>query len=224
MPKLINLLNENKMTLMVALPKNDKAMAEAAIAGGVDALQLHINTSYFKTFYEEKDDLVKIVKDSVIPVGIVPGQEVHADEDEMEEIKKLGFDFFNIDANIVPPFMVKLKGISRVLALNSKYTLDTLMQSLVKKPEAIDAAIVPAAGKGKHLIVGDLQHYISVVLSAGVPVIVPTQRQIRPSEVAIISDTGAKGLMLTSIVTGDTPSKVEKTVREFRAAVDDLGD
>lgn len=224
MPKLISLLNENKMTLMVALPKNDPEMAEAVVAGGADALQLHINLLYYKTFYEEKENLEKIVKDSVIPVGIVPGQTVHADEDEMKEIKKLGFDFFNIDADIIPPFMVELKGISRILALNNKYTLDTLMQSLNKKPDAIDAAIVPAAGKGKNLIVGDLQHYISIVLSSGIPVIIPTQRQIRPSEVAIISDTGAKGLILTSMVLGDNPNKVEKRVREFRAAVDDLGE
>lgn len=224
MPKLISLLNENKMTLMVALPKNDPEMAEAAIAGGADALQLHINLSYYKTFYEEKENLEKIVKDSVIPVGIVPGQAVHADEDEMKEIKKLGFDFFNIDADFVPPFMVELKGISRILALNSKYTLDTLMQSLAKKPEAIDVAIVPAAGKGRNLIIGDLQHYISIVLSSGIPVIIPTQRQIRPSEVAIISDTGAKGLILTSMVLGDVPEKIEKTVKEFRAAIDDLGE
>ena len=209
---------------MVALPKNDPEMAEAAVSGGADALQLHINMSYFKTFYEEKENLGKIVKDSVIPVGIAPGQEVHADKDEMEEIERLGFDFFNIDAGLVPPFMVELKGMSRILALNNKYTLDTLMQSLSKKPDVIDAAIVPAAGRGKHLIVGDLQHYISIVLSSGIPVIIPTQRQIKTSEVAILSDTGAKGLMLTSMVLGDTPDKIEKRVMEFRRAIDDLGD
>jgi hypothetical protein len=54
-------------------------------------------------------------------------------------------------------------------------------------------------------------------------VIVPTQRSIRTSEVAIIADTGAKGLMLTPVVTGTIPKHVEKAVREYRIAVDDLG-
>jgi phosphoribosylanthranilate isomerase len=211
------------MTLIVALPENDPEMAEAAVRGGADTLQLHINISHFKTFYEEKKNLKEIMENTVIPVGIVPGLDVTADKDEMDEMKKMGFDFFNIDLEKVPPFMMKLKGISKVLALNDQHTLDKLMAS-DHKADALDAAIIPASGKGKNLVVGDLQNYISIILSAGIPVIIPTQRNIRPSEVAIISDTGAKGLLLTSVVTGSSAKDIEKVVKEYRMAVDDLGD
>ena len=54
--------------------------------------------------------------------------------------------------------------------------------------------------------------------------IIPAQRAIRPSETAIIADTGARGLMLTPVVTGTTAKHVESNTREFRVAVDDLGD
>jgi len=161
MPKLINLLNENRMTLMVALPENDPELAEAAVRGGADALQLHVNVSHFKTFYEEKKSLKQILENTVIPVGIVPGLDVTADKDEMEEMKKIGFDFFNMDMEKVPAFMMELKGISRVLALNERYTLDKLMAS-DHKADALDAAIISASGKGKDLVVGDL-HTMEIV-------------------------------------------------------------
>jgi hypothetical protein len=223
MPRLVNLLNENKMTLIAALPKNDPEMAFAAAAAGADALQLHINISYFNSFYEEKENLEKIVKGVKIPVGIVPGQEVCADDKEMAELKKMGFDFINMDIDNVPSYILRLKGLSKIFSLNSKFSLDKLMQNMDKGADIFDAAIVPRSGIGKELIIGDLQNYISIVLSAGVPVIIPTERSIRSSEVAIISDTGAKGLLLTSTVIGSTPKHIEKTVQEYRAAVDDLG-
>ncbi len=224
MPKLINLLDKNKMTLIAALPKNDPELAQAAIAGGADALQLHINVHGFGSFKEEKENLQKVLSTSKIPVGIVPGHKSHASEKEMGEIVKMGFDFFDMDVDTLPPFMLKLENISKVLALNSKFAIDKLTGLSEKGAEALDAAIIPSPGQGKNLVVGDLQNYISIVISAGIPVIIPTQRSIKTSEVAIIADTGAKGLLLTSVVTGTTAKHIQKAAQEFRVAVDDLGD
>lgn len=223
MPKLVDLLNKNKMTLIVALPKNDPELAEAAVKGGADALQLHANVHGFKSFREEKENLESILSRSKIPVGIVPGGKKHASEKEMNEIVKMGFDFFDMDLEHLPPFMLKLKGISKVLALNSRYTIDKVIGLAHRGAEALDAAIIPTTGWGEDLVVGDLQNYISIVLSAGIPVIIPTQRSIKASEVAIVADTGAKGLLLTSVVTGTIPKHIKERVQEFRVAVDDLG-
>lgn len=223
MPKLIKMLGNNKMTLIAALPKNYPELAEAAIAGGADALQLHINVGDFKSFAEEKENLKRILSKTKITVGIVPGQKQHASEKEMQEIIKMGFDFYNMDMEALPHFMLKLKRISKILGLNSKFSLEQLIGLSDKGTQVLDAAIIPASGFGKNLIVGDLQNYISIVLSAGIPVIIPTERLIRTSEVAIISDTGAKGLLLTPVVIGDKANQIEKAVREFRVAVDDLG-
>lgn len=222
MPRLIDLLNKNKMTLITALPKNDSELAKAAIAGGADALLLHVKVHGFGDFLGEKENLSKIVKNSKIPVGIVPGSKDCANEEEMREIVKMGFDFFDIDFEHVPAFMLQLKSITRILALNSRYTLDKLMGLSSLGAETLDAAIIPMDGWGKELVVGDLQNYIAIVISAGIPVVVPTQRSIKTSEVAIIADTGAKGLLLNPVVTGTTSQHIKKAVSEFRAAVDDL--
>jgi hypothetical protein len=223
MPKLIELLNKNKMTLIAALPKNDPKLAEAAIAGGADALQLHINAHGFEDFKRERDNLEKILSTSKIPVGIVPGQKEHASQKEMNEMVKMGFDFFNMKIEHLPSFSKNLKGISKVLALGSRFTIEIVLGVKTYGAHAVDAAIIPSSEYGKDLLVGDLQNYISIVISAGIPVIVPTQCSIRPSEVAIIADTGAKGLILTTVVTGTTPKHVKERVQEFRVAVDDLG-
>jgi len=224
MPKLINLLNKNKMTLMAALPQNNLELAEAAVAGGADALQLQINVNELEDLEQEKEKLELILSKSKMPVGILLGNQKMVEEEEMREISKMGFDYLNVDVDLIPPFIFKLRGISKILALNSKFSIDKLSGFSSQGADALDAAIVPAPGWGKDLVVGDLQNYISIVLSAGIPVIIPTQRNIRTSEVAIVSDTGAKGILLTSVIVGEMAKDIEKAVKEYRIAVDDLGE
>jgi len=223
MPKLVELLNKNKMTLIVALPGNDPELAEAAISGGADALQLSINVKGSEDFKSEKEAIAKILKFAQIPVGVMIGGKESVDQSAMKEMIKLGVDFVNVKIEHAPSFIPEVKNITKVLSLGSRFTIDVVLGIGQYGANAINAAIIPSSEFGKVLIVGDLQNYISIVISAGIPVIVPTQRSIRTSEVAIIADTGAKGLMLTTVVTGTVPKHVEKAVREYRIAVDDLG-
>ncbi|MFH1684652.1 MAG: hypothetical protein ABIA67_07220 [Candidatus Margulisiibacteriota bacterium] len=223
MPKLVDLLKKNKMTLIVALPKNDPELVQAAIAGGADALQLHLNVKGIGDFNQEKAKLEEIIRLANIPVGIVPGNKKQATEKEVNEIIAMGFDFINIKRESLPPYYSAIKGVAKVMGLGNRFTIDLVLGIGEHGADVLDAAIIPASEQGKNLVVGDLQNYISIVVSAGIPVIIPTQRSIRPSEVAIISDTEARGLMLTPVVTGTSAKHIEKSVREFRVAVDDLG-
>lgn len=220
MPKLINLLNKNKMTIIVNVPENTTELAEAAIDGGADALLLHIQK---EEFTQQKKELASIVKNTDLPVGIAAGWEEHLGKKRMNEILALGFDFFNIGLEYLSPTVMAVDTTSKILSLNSRFTLDEVVELSKSKFEAMDAAIIPSSGMGKELIIGDLQNYISIVLSAGIPVIVPTQRSIRPSEVAIVADTGARGMILTPVVTGTSVKHVKQNTQEFRVAVDDLG-
>lgn len=223
MPKLVELLKKNKITLIAALPKNDPELAKAAITGGADALQLHLNVKGFGNFKQEKANLEEIIGLANIPVGIMPGNKKQASEKEIQEIIAMGFDFVNMKRENLPPYYSKIKGVSKIMGLGNRFTIDLVLGIGKHGADALDAAIIPVSEYGKDLVVGDLQNYISIVISAGIPVIIPTQRLIRPSEAAIISDTGAKGLLLTPVVLGTTAKHIEKNVREFRVAVDDLG-
>jgi len=218
MPRLIELLVQQKMTLIVALPENNEALATAAAAAGADALQL----SLVESWQPEKAKIVEIVEQSKLPVGLALGQKKLTDQ-ALKEIAACGFDFFMADLLAVPNYSAQLTKLSRIAALNSRFSVDNLIDLGELGADALSAAIIPTSGWGKELVVGDLQNYISIVLSTGIPVIIPTERCVRPSEVAIIADTEAKGLLITPVVSGQTAKGLEKVVREFRLAVDELG-
>ena len=204
--KLRRLLHNNPITLIVSLWENDPQLAKLAEDSGADALMLN---------ELEKADLV--CKNVRIPTGI----SLKTDKITKKHQKQLkSFDFVNFSIEHLHHF----KGFSstRVAALNENYSIDHLM-GIEEKAEVLDAAIVPIKQGVKGLMVGDLQNYISIIISSDIPVIIPTQRDIKPSEVAIIHDAGARGIILTKAVLGATPRSFEKSIREFRIAADDLG-
>ncbi|MDI6730964.1 MAG: hypothetical protein QME05_00080 [Candidatus Margulisbacteria bacterium] len=223
MSKLIDLINNNKLTLIVSLPENDLEMAEAAFAAGADALQLLLNMREFNTIDQERKTIINILKIVEAPIGISIGSHKDLHKKELNEIEKLGFDYINIGVEHLSPDLLKSKKLARVLSLNSRYTLDELIELTHNSFQAVDAAIIPTADPETDLVVGDLQSYISIILSANLPVIIPTQRHIRPSEVSIIADTGAKGLLLTKTVLGTTAKHVADAVCKFKTAIDEMG-
>lgn len=229
MSKLIELMGKNNLTLIVSLPENSAELARAAIEGGADALKVHINITHqaaktrFGSLKEERAALEEILGSADVPVGIVPGEDILPTEGEIEGLAKMGFDFFDIKIERLPAWMLKVKRLGKVVALGRDYPIDKMMGLNKLGVDGVEAAIVSVSDYGKDLNVSDLQGYISMVISAGVPVIVPTQKAIRVSEVPIIADTGVKGLMIGAVVAGKTANLIKRATRDFRIAIDDLG-
>ena len=209
MSKLLEMLSKNKMTLIVQLPENDLEMARAAEAAGADALAIN-----------RGENQAEILKEAKIPVGIDLSSKEKLNETEIKTCEK--FDFINFHFDSLAAVAKRIKS-GRIIALSNDYTLDKIIGVERIGAQAIDAAIVPLSQGPRELIVGDLQNYIAIAISSGLPVIIPTQRAVKPSEVAIIADTGAKGLLLTRVVLGDSVKSLEKAIKEYRLAVDDLG-
>jgi hypothetical protein len=88
--------------------------------------------------------------------------------------------------------------------------------------DGLDAAVIMPEDWGKDLNVGDLQQYITIAMSTNLPVIVPAQKSIRASEVPVIWDTGAKGLMIGEAITGDTVASLGAVTKEYRSAIDTI--
>ncbi|MFH1542059.1 MAG: hypothetical protein ABIE84_03095 [bacterium] len=221
MPKLTELFQQNKLTLIVELPKIDWELAEAAIGAGADALQITMTKDRLANLAEVKKDTCRIVDCVKHPVGLSFANNVELSEKELEFIGSLHFDFLNLGVEHLSPEIVNLK-MGKIISVNCRFSLEEIVDLSSSNIGAIDAAIIPSSDKGKSLTVGDLQNYISIIVAAGLPVIIPTQRLIRPSEVAIIADTEAKALLLTSTVTGTTPKHLAQSVSEFRLAIDEL--
>ncbi|MFH0886693.1 MAG: hypothetical protein V1843_00850 [bacterium] len=212
----------------MSLPDNSVDLAKAAMEGGADALKVHINTEHkaanktFGTFTEEREKLAKIIKAVKIPVGLVLGTEVLPDEAEMDAIKDLGFDYFDVLQEFIPDWLYKFEGMGRMVALDERYTFDRIMGLAYQGAQMIEAAVVPKSGYGERVQIGDLKHYISIASSMDIPVVVPTQREILPKEIPILTDTGIKGIIIGAIVTGKTPHSIEKATAEFRYSIDNL--
>ncbi|KPJ69387.1 hypothetical protein AMJ44_03890 [candidate division WOR-1 bacterium DG_54_3] len=229
MSKLLDAFEKNPLTLIVSLPENSADLARAALRGGADALKIHINIKHaaagteFGTFKEEKSIIEDILEASDIPVGIVPGEEKLPSKEEMKELIAMGIDFFDVKLKYLPQWMLDLKGIGKIAALDEKYLIDEILEFGKLGIDALEVAIIPKSQYGKELTAGDLQQYITLSGAAGVPIIIPTQKRIAVSEVPIIWDTGAKAIMIGAIVTGKTAGSIEKVTRDFRIAVDDLG-
>ncbi len=183
---------------------------------------LRVNTHELNDFKTEKENLARVLAQTKIPVGLSAGWEKLLNKKELAQLCQLGFDFINIGIEHLSVSLLGAKKIGRVLRLNSRFCLDDIVNVSRDQCLAMDAAIIPAAQWGKELVVGDLQNYIAIVMSAGLPVLIPTQKLLQPSEAAIIADTGAKGLILTPIVLGSTARHVGQVIAEFKLAIEEL--
>lgn len=215
MSRLVSLLNEEHLTLIVGIADNSLELAKAAEEGGADAIIIPVDPAV-----KDKKQLIDIVESAKVPVGARLSTGIS--EAEVKGLQKLGIDFFDFGISASPVWMMKLKGTGKIASLDPKYVVDDLTRLTDKPIDGIDAAIVPQELYGRDLTVGDLQQYISICLSTGLPVIVPTQKLIRVSEVPIIWDTGAKGILLNSFVIGTSPKTLKAITSEFKEAIQAL--
>lgn len=215
MGKLSSLLNKQPLTLIVRLPENSAEMAEAARSGGAHAVAMSMDPSQ-----KDKKDIISIIKSLDIPVGIT--LENNIGDQELAGLVKLGVDFVDLPLAGARDFSAKSTGFDRILALGPDYDTLDLTRLTEGSCAGLDAAVVIKEEWGGVLTVGDLQQYITIAMSTTLPVIVPAQKTIRISEVPVIWDTGAKGIMIGEYVTGDDPAALKAVTAEFRAAIESL--
>ncbi|MCX5751673.1 MAG: hypothetical protein NT099_08450 [Candidatus Saganbacteria bacterium] len=218
MAKLLNVLNKNTFSLLVELPSVDAVMVEAALAGGADAILFSISDP--QELKDSKKEILRLIEEVEVPMGLsVAALDGQAEKSLKEILAEI--DFIEVAEESIGKIK-KVKGINKLVRLDNSYSMEDLLRLAEEGAELVDAAIMPKSRQQKEMTIGDLQQYISIVISAGLPVIIPTDLAIKPSEVSILWDTGAKAVLLTHKVLGCDPRAVEKNVRQFRIAVDDL--
>ncbi|HEY3375877.1 MAG TPA: hypothetical protein VGL77_00145, partial [Armatimonadota bacterium] len=178
--------------LIMSLPANDPELARAAMQGGADILKVHLRVHHaasgtrFGTLDEERQRLTEILELFPGPVGIVAGAEEPATSREMNELREMGFDFFDLYASQMPAWMWHVGGMGKVVALESgQYSVHQAIALENLGVDVIEAAIIPHEGYGKPLTVADLAAYRDLHDTVDVPIIVPTQRNIRPEEASL---------------------------------------
>lgn len=216
--------------LLVSLPRNDVDLAKAALEAGADALKVHIGLEHFASglstgSLDEEEDALREIVELGAPVGIVPGVgEGMANRDEMLRLAEIGIDFFDLYATDMPAWMLRMDDCRMSVMVAFSHTCwpwglieHTLSKS---RPDLIEASILPHDDYGGPFTAADVSQYAEIAHRARQPVIVPTQKRVRPEEVGSLMDAGVAGLLIGAIVTGSELQTLVTATEQFRASID----
>lgn len=212
--------------LIVSIPGNHVAMAQAAEAAGADAVKTHINVTHhasgitFGKLEQERAALEKIIAAVNIPVGIVPGEDLAIAPETMRAINEMGFAFVDGYAHTLPTW-IRGGALDYWAAINPTYTA-TEIQHLAELSwvDVIEAAMIPSDAYGQLLSVRDVARYHELARILTKPFVVPSQRKLRVEDVPSLLAVGAKNIMIGAVVTGMDVAGIESATRAFRRALD----
>jgi len=223
------MLEQKPLSLIVSLPGNDLALARAAREEGADALKVHFNVghrasgNHFGSLDEYTEVFRAIRSEFAGPFGVVPSGSIEGTRrEDVERLAGMGFDFYSIYAHHLPSFMLQNLGLESTFAINNEYDVSLLASATHFGFTALEASIVPGKEYGTPLSFADVLRYRQLVLQAGVPVLVPSQRKLVPEDVPVLYHSGIKAIMLGAIVTGKTEDELRRAVSSFRNAIDRL--
>lgn len=223
------MLTDNRFSVIAALPRNDLALAEAALEGGAQAVKVHCNVWHrasgntFGTFAENRTflrELIALCGD--VPVGLVPGgEDAYINEEERLELEEMGLSFFSSYAQYVPCHMMESTRLSSMIAIGTDYTQNTLDAVRASAIDVLECSIQPGENYGTSMNYADILRYSDIAAKTDKPCVVPTQRRIRPEEVRHLAAAGCKAIMIGAVVMGGArPEDVKRATAAFRAAAD----
>lgn len=227
MSRWVRKAGDSSFSLMVSLPRNDPEMAIAAAFSGADAVKVHMNCKHpasgfvFGSFKRERKNLEAVAKSISIPVGIVPGDEEPASGEELKQLQGIGFDFFDIFAHRMPLEYLKAP-LGKMVCIDGRYTPADAKQLASLGVEVFEASIIPHEEYGEPVVLSDLARWKLLTEKLTVPLLVSTQRDIKPEECALLQKAGVRGIVIGIVVTGDSAKEVEETTSLFRKAIDAL--
>lgn len=223
------MLDQKPMSLIVSLPGNDLALARAAWEEGADALKVHYNVghrasgNHFGPLDEYTEVFRTIRSQFGGPFGVVPSGSIEGTRrEDVERLAGMGFDFYSIYAHHLPSMMLSDLGLESTFAINDEYDASLVASAAHFGFTALEASIVPGKEYGTPLCFTDVLRYRQLVLQAGVPVLVPSQRKLVPEDVPVLHHSGIKAIMLGAMVTGKTEDELRRAVSSFRNAIDRL--
>ncbi|HEX8464042.1 MAG TPA: hypothetical protein VF627_05425 [Abditibacterium sp.] len=227
MNQLSTQLTQNKWTLLVSLPANDVELARAALDHGAQGLKVHINVEHFASgtrfgsFEEEKHKLAPIIemaRERGASVGVVPGSGGQfALPADFAALAELGIDYFDAYPFDAPAWVFAQTDLDIMMAAFHGGDWDEFAGFEALGMKLCEASILGHEDYGKALSALDLAKYRALAERLSVPLIVPSQKKIEPSDVPALQKTGVKGLLIGAIVTGRDAASIGAATRAFAA-------
>lgn len=228
MNEYLRMLSEKRLTLIMSLPYNDPALCRAAFEAGADVVKVHINVehrasgTHFGRLAEEREALEEMLSHRAGPMGLVLGGSLEAVALDAKEAEELPFAFHSVYAHHLPAWASR-SGKALMAACDAACPPELIAAMPGAGADAVEASVIPGTEYGQPLSFLDLMKYRSITDAVKVPVIVPTQRAIRPEETEMLVRCGVKAVMIGAVVTGKSEKTISEAVRAFRKAIDRLG-
>lgn len=222
------MMEKNKMSLIVSLPENDLSLGRAAIEAGADGLKFHINVEHrasgniFYGLNEYKSMFATLRDECNGPLGIVLGDSPEKISfDEVRELEDIGFDYFSLYSKDIPLELLKTK-LAKTFAIADGFHIDLLDALDNTIMDGFEISIVKKEDYGLPLTFQDYLAYKSIIDKVAIPTIIPSQKKLIPSDIPYLHDIGVDAVMLGAVVIGKSVKDISKSVKEFRKAIDEL--
>ncbi|MEO6906488.1 MAG: hypothetical protein ABI210_01230, partial [Abditibacteriaceae bacterium] len=154
-------------------------------------------------------------------VGVVPGGAPFASEAEFAELAQIGIDYFDAYAADAPAWTLTQNHLDKMLAAHHGASMEFVKSLQVLGMQICEASILPHEQYGQPLRVLDVAAYQQICQTLEVPVIVPTQKKILPTEIKILRESGVKALLIGAVVTGDQADSIERATHEFVSRIEE---
>lgn len=224
----LTMLKDKKPTLITSLPGNRPDLAKIAVECGADVIKVHMNVQHrasglhFGTFEEEKAALEEIFRIADRPCGIVAGNTVEDVERDYMKAFDLGYSFVSLYASAMPLSVLATPGLKKMVALAPGYTLEDVRQLPRIGADVLEASVMRPETYRTRLTAMELLEYAAICENSKLPVVIPTQRAIKPTEVKQLADCGVSGIMIGAVVTGDEEEGFRRSVSAFRNEIDKI--
>lgn len=230
MNRLLTKLKDNKMCLIASLPENDYELAKIAWESGADAIKVHCNVFHnasnndFGKLEKFEDEFLRIIKDSPIPVGIVPGESAEQAEEIISRLPEMGFDFISLYAHHTPAsFYNRNLKLNNFLSVNSSYPFEEISNLLRNGyADMLELSVIDKEEYGTRLNARDLSKYQTIASMSDIPCIVPSQKMIYSEDIKVLAKTGIKAVMIGAVVYGKDSEKIRRILTDFRKEIDKL--
>ena len=220
--RLYRALTDGSFPVIVSLARHDFDLAKAALDGGAFALKTHLNAFHratgttFGSFAQERPFFEQLAKLGC-PLLVMAGQEIVPSAEEMDALADLGFEGFNVYVDHLQPHLLRSK-LRPMPALSSTSTDADITRIAAIPGCIIEASIMPFERYRTAMTDADLARYRHIAEAVDVPVIVPSQLSLTPSDAVRLRAAGIAAPLLGAIVTGDTPQSMTAAVRAIAAA------
>ncbi|MGC0252464.1 hypothetical protein [Pseudactinotalea sp. Z1748] len=218
----------SRFGVLVSLPANDVALAEAARDGGADGLKVHVNVSHrasgtvFGSVEEEQAQL-RAILDVGLPTGLVVGAG-QVSSDQMAAAADMGFDYFDTYATDAPSDYVQACGsVAPMVALGPGDGPEQARALVGLGIGALELSTLEPERYGTDLSLATLARLRAVASAVNVPVVVPTQHHLQASDLSLLADAGAAAVLLGAVVLGKVATDYTSKLEPYVAAATNCG-